>query len=283
MFYVENLRTEFRSCISITAKVEELVAKSGVQEGLCIVALPHTTAGLAITSFWDPRGLSDLMDEIDRNIPTRVSYKHQDSPYDASGHVKSALTGSSATLLIHEGRLVLGSSQGLVFVEFDGPRDRKFHVQIVAKNMIMEKCSLQTVYMGMHDISGSIQAVVDKSGIRHGICHIAMLHSTAGLLIASRDPEAAKDIMEDIERMVPTRVDFKHRETASDAGGHVKTALTGSQITLPVCDGRIVLGQEQAVVFAEFDGPRPRSYYAAVLADTAGKENGGETDGQGIV
>lgn len=279
MFYQKNLETEFRSCISITADVERFVAESGVKEGLCIIALPHTTAGLAITSFWDPRGLTDLMDEIDRNIPTRVSYKHQDSPYDASGHVKSALTGSSATLLIHEGKLVLGSSQGLVFVEFDGPRKRKFQVQIIERNMVIKKCGLRTEYMGMHDISKGIRKVVEESGIQNGICHIAMLHSTAGLLLASKNPEARKDVMEDIERMVPTRVDFKHRETASDAGGHVKTALTGSQITLAVCGGEMMLGSDQAVVFAEFDGPRPRSYYTAVLADGEGKENGGGLDG----
>lgn len=283
MFFVRELKTEFRSCISITAQVEELVAESGIREGICVVALPHTTAGLAITSFWDPRGLDDLMDEIDRNIPTRVNYKHQDSPYDASGHVKSALMGASATLLVHEGRPVLGSSQGLVFVEFDGPRERTFQVQVVAADMTIEKCSLQTAYMGMHEISGNVQRVVEKSGIRDGICHIAMLHSTAGLLVAAKDKAAQQDIMEDMERMVPTRVDFKHRETASDAGGHVKTALTGSQITLPVREGKVVLGKGQAILFAEFDGPRPRSYYTAVLADAGREENGGETDGESNV
>ena len=72
--------------------------------------------------------------------------------------------------------------------------------------------------------------------------------------------------MADIERMVPTRVDFKHRETASDAGGHVKTAITNSQISAIVEEGELMLGQEQAIVFAEFDGPRPRSYYVCVYS-----------------
>ena len=267
MFYKRELKTQFRSCASLTADVNELVAQSGVKEGLCLVSVPHTTAGLAITSFWDPRGLADLMDEIDRNIPTRVSYKHQDSPYDASGHVKSAMMGTSATLIIHDGKLVLGSSQGLVFVEFDGPRPREFYVQIIEKPLTLEKLNVPTVYMGMHDLTEHVQNVVTKSGVQNGICHISMLHSTAGLVVAPKDPEAAKDVMEDIERMVPTRVDFKHRETASDAGGHVKTALTDSQITLAIVDGKLDLGEEQAVTFAEFDGPRPRSYYVAVYAD----------------
>ena len=126
MFYKKELTTTFRSCTSITAEVNELVAQSGVKDGICLVSVPHTTASLVITSFWDPRGLDDLLDEIDRNIPTRVSYKHQDSPYDASGHVKSAMIGSSASLIISGGKLILGSSQGLVFVEHDGPRPREF-------------------------------------------------------------------------------------------------------------------------------------------------------------
>lgn len=267
MFFKKEIKTKFRSCASITAEVNEMVASSGVQEGLCLVSVPHTTAGLVITSFWDPRGLDDLLDEIDRNIPTRVSYKHQDSPYDASGHVKSAMIGSSASLIIHQGKLILGSSQGLVFVEFDGPRPREFYVQIIEKPLTIEKINVPTVYMGMHDLTENVQNVVTKSGVKNGIAHISVLHSTAGLVLAPADEASRKDVMEDIERMVPTRVDFKHRETASDAGGHVKTALTGTQITLPVCDGQLILGEDLRVVFAEFDGPRPRSYFVAVYED----------------
>ncbi len=267
MFYKKSLTTAFRSCTSITADVNELLAQSGVKEGLCVVSVPHTTAGLAITSFWDPRGLADLMDEIDRNIPTRVSYKHQDSPYDASGHVKSALMGTSVMLIIHEGKLILGSSQGLVFVEFDGPRPREFYAEFIEKPHYLEKRNIQTVYMGMHDLTSSVEEIVAKSSVQNGICHIAMLHSTAGLLLAPKEESQSKDVMANIERMVPTRVDFKHRETASDAGGHVKTALTGSQISLPVHNGKVILGENQAVTFAEFDGPRPRSFYVAVYED----------------
>lgn len=264
MFYKKKLETEFRSCTSITADVADMVAESGVKEGICLVSVPHTTASLAITSFWDPRGLEDLMDEIDRNIPTRVSYKHQDSPYDASGHVKSALIGSYASLIIHDGKLILGSSQGLVFVEHDGPRPREFYVQVVEAALFLERISVPTVYMGMHDITREVEAAVEKSGVREGVCHVSVLHSTAGLVLARRDALALRDVMEDIERMVPTRVDFKHRETASDAGGHVKTALTGTQITVPVAEGKLLLGADQAIVFAEYDGPRPRGCFVAV-------------------
>ena len=133
MLYTREIETELNGVPSITAEVNEIVKESGVKEGLCIVTVPEGTCGLCITSFWDKRGLYDLLDEIGRNIPNRVSYKNQESPHDASGRVKSAMMGTSKALIIHEGKLILGSSQGLVFIEFDGPRKRTFQVEIVEK------------------------------------------------------------------------------------------------------------------------------------------------------
>lgn len=259
------MTTTYKGCVSITDQVLDFVEKSGVQEGFAVVSLPHSTAGLAITSFWDERGLQDLMDEIDRNVPARVTYKHQTSPFDAAGHVKNAIMGGYATLIIHKGKLVLGSSQGLVLVEYDGPREREYYLQIVnTGNLHCEVKKLTTVYAGMHDITEDVKQTVASSGVNNGICHVSMLHSTAGLVIGPKDRAAQKDVMGDIENMVPTRGDFKHRETASDAGGHVKTALIGSQISLIVEDGKLQLGDEQALVFTEFDGPRPRSFTIGV-------------------
>jgi len=134
--------------------------------------------------------------------------------------------------------------------------------------MYTKYLSIQTTYMGMHDVTGLVSEEVRKSGAASGICHVSMLHSTAGLVICSKYPEAAADIMQDIERAVPTRVDFKHRETASDAGGHIKTALAGSQISFIIENGELVLGPEQAIVFAEFDGPRPRNLIVTIYADS---------------
>ncbi|MGI5888129.1 MAG: secondary thiamine-phosphate synthase enzyme YjbQ [Oscillospiraceae bacterium] len=131
--------------------------------------------------------------------------------------------------------------------------------------MYLAKRSVQTEYMGMHDITAAVREELEKSGVKNGVLHVSMLHSTAGLVVCAKDDASRKDVMNSIERMVPTRVDFKHRETASDAGGHVKTALTNSQISFIVEDGKLVLGPEQAIVFAEFDGPRPRSFYVSVL------------------
>ena len=163
----------------------------------------------------------------------------------------------------------MGSSQGVVVLEFDGPRERPFEVQILERDLKLYKTGIKTRYMGMCNMTEWVRSCVKSSGITEGICHISQLHSTAGILLCDTSEKGASDIMGDIEKMVPTRADFKHRETASDAGGHVKTALTGSQISLPVHDGELVIGERQGIVFADFDGPRPRTVYAAVVADQA--------------
>ena len=118
----------------------------------------------------------------------------------------------------------------------------------------------------MVDLTDDIKNTVAESGVTDGICHISQIHSTAGILLCAKDDLLRKDIMDEIERMVPTRADFKHQETASDAGGHVKTAITDSQISIPVKNGVLQIDDNQAVVFAEFDGPRPRTYYVGVIS-----------------
>ena len=110
--------------------MHEAVTASGVKDGICVVFVPHTTAGLSISSFWDPKGLEDIHDDIDRLVPTRIDFKHQfDTPQDASSHVKSVIVGVSLTLIIAEGAPLLGHSQGMFFNEFDGPRQRQFFVK----------------------------------------------------------------------------------------------------------------------------------------------------------
>lgn len=132
MFRKFSLRTAFNSVTDITAQVRSVVEDSGVKNGICIVYNPHTTASIAVTSFWDPAGFEDLQDEICRLVPTRVDFKHQhDTPQDAAGHVKSAMVGVSMPFIVSDSRLVLGSSQGIFFLEFDGPRDRQFMVKVM--------------------------------------------------------------------------------------------------------------------------------------------------------
>lgn len=135
MAYMEKfgLRTKFEGMHDVTAQVQQAVKNSGVQEGFCIVHCNHTTAGLMVTSFWDPRGHVDFMEEMDKLIPTRYDYLHQfDTPTDAAGHIKAGLVGTTLTLIVTKGKALLGSSQGVVFAEFDGPRDRQIIVKVIS-------------------------------------------------------------------------------------------------------------------------------------------------------
>jgi secondary thiamine-phosphate synthase enzyme len=127
-----ELATTGNGAIEITSWVRELVAQSGIRAGLCVIHVPHTTAGLSITSYADPLGHEDIHDDLNRLVPTRIDFKHQhDTPQDAAGHIKSVLVGVNLTLIIADGKLLLGSSQGVFFHEFDGPRNR----HILAKCM----------------------------------------------------------------------------------------------------------------------------------------------------
>ena len=129
MYDVLKVPTSYMSVEELTEQVKECVAKSGVKNGVCVVYNPHTTAGISITSFWDKRGHEDIQDEMDRLFPLKSNYIHVETPYDAAGHIKCAVMGVDLNLPIKDGELMLGSSQGLYFFEFDGPRKREVWVK----------------------------------------------------------------------------------------------------------------------------------------------------------
>lgn len=119
--------------INITEEIRRIVKESGVTEGLCFVFCPHSTAGLTINSYLDPMTPKDIVFEMDRIVPTRVDFFHEfDTPSDASAHVKTSLIGIDQTLIVENGDIVLGRSQGVLFAEYDGPRTREVFVKVVA-------------------------------------------------------------------------------------------------------------------------------------------------------
>lgn len=119
-------RTEFRE---ITREVSSVVAESGVKEGACVVFVAHTTAGVTINENADPSVREDIMAMLDRLVPWTGSYKHIEG--NSAAHIKASLVGSSVTVPVRGGRLVLGTWQGIYFCEFDGPRQRSVHVVVI--------------------------------------------------------------------------------------------------------------------------------------------------------
>jgi secondary thiamine-phosphate synthase enzyme len=121
-----NAREEM---VDLTPKIEAAAAASGVENGICTVFVPHTTAGVTINENADPDVREDLLAALRRAVPDGVPYRHGEG--NSPAHVKASLVGSSVTVIIEGGRLRLGTWQGIQFCEFDGPRARKVWVTIV--------------------------------------------------------------------------------------------------------------------------------------------------------
>ena len=119
-----TVRTNARcEMIDITDRIATLVRESGIRDGSCRVFVPHTTAAVTINENADPDVPRDILASLDRVIPLSDHYRHAEGNADA--HVKASLLGSSQTVFIENGRLVLGRWQSFFFCEFDGPRTRE--------------------------------------------------------------------------------------------------------------------------------------------------------------
>ncbi|MCF6094004.1 secondary thiamine-phosphate synthase enzyme YjbQ [Microaerobacter geothermalis] len=116
--------------IEITNQVKEIVYRVEVEEGLAIVYCPHTTAGITINENADPDVVHDLLMRWDEIFPWKhEKYRHFEG--NSAAHMKASMVGSSQTVLIQKGRLLLGRWQGIYFCEFDGPRERTFFVKVM--------------------------------------------------------------------------------------------------------------------------------------------------------
>jgi secondary thiamine-phosphate synthase enzyme len=114
--------------IDVTARVQKVVAESGVTEGLCHVFVPHTTAGVTINENADPSVTADILMVLNKIISDREPYRHSEG--NSPAHIKASLMGPQLTVFVSGGRLLLGTWQGIYFCEFDGPRHRKVHVKV---------------------------------------------------------------------------------------------------------------------------------------------------------
>ena len=119
-----NVRSHQRNeFIDITAEVEQALKESGVEEGVCLIYVPHTTAGTTINEGADPAVQRDIINSLTRLVPHDLGYSHREGNADA--HIKSSIVGSSVQVPVEAGKLTLGTWQSIYFCEFDGPRHRR--------------------------------------------------------------------------------------------------------------------------------------------------------------
>jgi secondary thiamine-phosphate synthase enzyme len=120
-----HVRTEL---VDITGKVQDAVAQSRVSSGICLVYVPHTTAGVTVNESCDADVAADVTATLSKLVPHRAGYAHAEGNADA--HVKAVLVGCSQVIPVEDGRLALGRWQGVFFCEFDGPRQRRVLVKV---------------------------------------------------------------------------------------------------------------------------------------------------------
>jgi secondary thiamine-phosphate synthase enzyme len=121
-------RTEF---VNITPEVQAIVTESGINSGVCHIYVPHTTAGVTINEGADPSVVTDIVSSLNRLIPHKANYLHMEGNSDA--HIKTSLVGSSESVIIDKGRLLLGTWQAIFFCEFDGARNRQVNVKVMGE------------------------------------------------------------------------------------------------------------------------------------------------------
>jgi len=123
-----TLKTGKEGCHDITPAVRDAIKKSSVDNGMCVVYCPHTTAGITINENADPDVVKDLLYGLDKAFPDRAEFRHSEG--NSAAHLKASCIGSSVTLIVENGAPILGTWQGVSFCEFDGPRERKYHIKV---------------------------------------------------------------------------------------------------------------------------------------------------------
>ena len=128
MIFRYSLRTDSEGFYNITSKVSAAVKESGIKDGICLVFCTHTTAGITINENADPDVVSDILFALNKTFPQRPEFRHAEG--NTPAHLKASFVGSSVSVIIENGNLVLGTWQGIYFCEFDGPRNRNFIVKV---------------------------------------------------------------------------------------------------------------------------------------------------------
>ncbi len=118
--------------VNITGEIQSRLLKTGVKSGLVTVYVPHTTCGITINESADPDVVRDMKMQLEKLAPPNAGYRHVEGNSDS--HIKTSMIGSSETVIIENGSLLLGTWQGIFLCDFDGPRTRKIYIKISPDN-----------------------------------------------------------------------------------------------------------------------------------------------------
>jgi len=129
MLFEYQLSTPKENLYNITSQVREAITKSGVTNGIAVVFCSHTTAGITINENADPDVVYDLLLGLQKAFPDRTEFRHGEG--NSAAHLKASAVGASEVIIIENGKLLLGTWQGIYFCEFDPPRNRKFFVKVI--------------------------------------------------------------------------------------------------------------------------------------------------------
>jgi len=128
-----EIKTDKRICMkNITSQVQNALLSSSVKEGLITIYVPHTTAAVTINEGADPDVQKDIVSKLNDLIPSNAGYRHMEGNSDS--HIKASLIGESVSIPVSDGKMVLGTWQKIFFCEFDGPRRRRYYVNIMKNN-----------------------------------------------------------------------------------------------------------------------------------------------------
>jgi secondary thiamine-phosphate synthase enzyme len=127
-----NIRTvREQGFVNITHLIRKAVQTANIKDGIAVIFVPHTTAGITINESTDSNVLMDISNSLNKNFPVKGNYLHLEG--NSHAHIKASIMGSSVTIIIENGRLKLGTWQEVFFCEFDGPRNRKFFVKLIGQ------------------------------------------------------------------------------------------------------------------------------------------------------
>ena len=130
MFIKIDVQTRSKvDLVDITSRVVEAISEAEIQDGVCFVYCPHTTAGIMLNENWDPSVEKDVAMVLERMVPDDLSYNHREG--NSPAHIKSVLVGTDHFVLVHNGELQLGQWQGVFLAEFDGPRHRTIWLNVM--------------------------------------------------------------------------------------------------------------------------------------------------------